>query len=336
MTRHPRRPSPGNRAARLARTPDPVALLSSRRSFFLIVFLRSASPDPTQDRSRTTSREATQHQVSRGDPHSSAGKIFCLQAHCVFLGRNKISVRSVSDSDCRIAAQHVRVRRCLPLGDDKDSLVSFPLAPPIGDRGARARVRLVASNARRRPRSSRAVAGAREHGGRGRASRVLRTARLRSSWFSNLGTPTSTLALTDSPAFPPPSFLSLTRRTRTTSMRTRTSRRTITGTMISRRTTSRRRRTAPPRRHPPRSLGTRRSCSARCARRTSARCASPPPPARRRERARTRPAAGPVRSPRTPRPPSSPSRREPPRASSAASRRGPSLRAAASLRGGNR
>ena len=98
----------------------------------------------------------------------------------------------------------------------------------------------------------------------------------------------------------PPSFLSLTRRTRTTSMRTRTSRRTITGTMISRRTTSRRRRTAPPRRHPPRSLGTRRSCSARCARRTSARCASPPPPARRRERARTRPAAGPVRSPRTP------------------------------------
>ena len=204
VTRHPRRPSPGNRAARLARTPDPVALLSSRRSFFLIVFLRSASPDPTQDRSRTTSREATQHQVSRGDPHSSAGKIFCLQAHCVFLGRNKISVRSVSDSDCRIAAQHVRVRRCLPLGDDKDSLVSFPLAPPIGDRGARARVRLVASNARRRPRSSRAVAGAREHGGRGRASRVLRTARLRSSWFSNLGTPTSTLALTDSPAFPPP------------------------------------------------------------------------------------------------------------------------------------
>ena len=34
MTRHPRRPSPGNRAARLARTPDPVALLSSRRSLF--------------------------------------------------------------------------------------------------------------------------------------------------------------------------------------------------------------------------------------------------------------------------------------------------------------
>lgn len=34
VTRHPRRPSPGNRAARLARTPDPVALLSSRRSLF--------------------------------------------------------------------------------------------------------------------------------------------------------------------------------------------------------------------------------------------------------------------------------------------------------------
>ena len=178
--------------------------------------LPSASPDPTQDRSRTTSREATQHQVSRGDPQQLCGQNF-LSPSALRFPRSEQKYRSdrcptrIVGSP-RPGAQHVRVRRCLPLGDDKDSLVSFPLAPRrsrrAGELATRARVRLVASNARRRPRSSRAVAGAREHGGRGRASRVLRTARLRSSWFSNLGTPTSTLALTDSPAFPPPPTLS--------------------------------------------------------------------------------------------------------------------------------
>jgi hypothetical protein len=91
VTRHPRRPSPGNRAARLARTPDPVALLSSRRS------LRVSSVCMTRLKIDQERRVAKRRSIRSAEAVSTA-----LRAK-FSVARNKISVRSVSDSDCRIA-----------------------------------------------------------------------------------------------------------------------------------------------------------------------------------------------------------------------------------------